>query len=97
MSIDSEIIRKFEDILEQKRSKEPLQMELNRAMEEIYPYKKVYSVFKLGQASILSLFKNNVYQYMCNDDKDYIDAIIKSQEDDAEMKELLDKLITERS
>jgi len=95
MSIDSDTIKQFEDILEHKRSKDPIQMEWNRVTEEIYPYKKIYSVFKLGQATILSMFKNNVYQYMCNDDKDYIDAIIKSQDDDIEMKEMLDKLITE--
>jgi hypothetical protein len=42
---------------------------------------------------MLALFKNNVYQYMCNDDKDYIDAIVKANSEDPEMKDFLDKLI----
>jgi len=59
----------------------------------VYPYEKLHSIFKLGQAHMLAMFKNNIYQYICNDDKDYIDAIVKQSKEDPEMKGFLDILI----
>jgi hypothetical protein len=93
MSIDAEIISKFEEILAHRRSKEPLNVEMNRLMNDIYPYDKLHSIFKLGSAQMLAVFKNHVYKYMCKDDRDYIDAIVKANLDDQEMKGFLDKLI----
>lgn len=93
MSIESETLSKIEEALEYKRNQEPLYIELNRLMNEVYPYEKLHSIFKFGSAHMLALFKNNVYQYMCNDDKDYIDAIVKANSEDPEMKDFLDKLI----
>lgn len=93
MSIDSETINKFEGILEYRRNQNPLNVEMNRLMEDVYPYKKLHSIFKLGQASILSALKNDVYKYMGKDGQDCIDLIIKENCNDEEMKEMLDKLI----
>ena len=42
---------------------------------------------------MLAMFKNHIYQYICNDDKDYIDAIVKQSKEDIEMKGFLDILI----
>lgn len=93
MSIDSETISKFEEILEHRCSQNPLNVEMNKLMNDIYPYEKLHSIFKLGSAQMLAIFKNHVYRYMCNDDKDYVDAIIKANSEDPEMKGFLDKLI----
>ena len=94
MSIDGETISKFEEILEYRRSQNPLNVEMNRLMNAVYPYEKLHSIFKLGTAQMLALFKNEVYQYMCSEDRDYVDTIIKANLDDPEMKGFLDKLIT---
>ena len=93
MSIDSETLNKIEDILAHKRSQDPFNIEFNRLMNDVYPYEKLHSIFKLGNAQMLALFKNNVYPYICKDDKDYIDAIVKVNLEDPEMKWFLDILI----
>lgn len=93
MSIDSETLSKIEEAMEFRRSKDPLNVEMNRLFLDMYPTEKFYSILKLGQASMLSFLKNELYKYLCKDDKEYIDAIIKSQKDDSEMKSFLDKLI----
>jgi len=63
MSIDRETINKFEEILAHRRSQDPLNIEPNRLANEIYPYEKLHSIFKLGSAQMLAIFKNHVYKY----------------------------------
>ena len=93
MGIDNRTIERLEEYQAYKRSKDPVIIEMNRLMNEVYPYEKLQSIFKFGSANMLALFKNNVYQYMCNDDKEYVDAIIQANSVDLEMKGFLDKLI----
>ncbi len=93
MSIERETLEKIQDALEYKRSKEPLNVEWTRLMEDVYPYKKIYSIFKLGQAQVISAFKNDLYEYMGKDGQDCIDLAIKEYRKDEEMGNLLDKLI----
>jgi len=54
-------IEKLEEYNEYKRSQDPFNIEMNRLMNDVYPYKKLYSIFKLGQAHMLSTFKNHIY------------------------------------
>ena len=93
MSIDSETIKQFEDILQYKRDRNPFNIEFNRLMNEVYPYDKLYDIFKFGQLNMLVFFKNEVYEYIGKDGQDYIDAIIESYVQDTESKRMLDKLI----
>jgi len=86
-------IEKLEEYNAYKRSQDPFNIEMNRLMNDVYPYEKLYRIFKLGQAQMLAMFKNHIYQYICNDDKDYIDAIVKQSKEDPEMKGFLDILI----
>jgi len=86
-------IEKLEEYKAYKHNIDPFNIEMNRSMSDVYPYEKLYSIFKLGQAHMLSTFKNHIYQYICNDDKDYIDAIVKQSKEDIEMKGFLDILI----
>ena len=86
-------IEKLEEYNAYKRSQDPFNIEMNRLMNDVYPYEKLYSIFKLGQAHMLSTFKNHIYQYFCDDDKDYIDEIVIQSKDDQEMKGFLDILI----
>ena len=88
-------IEKFEEYNAYKHSIDPFNIEMNRLMSDVYPYEKLHSIFKLGQAHMLAMFKNHIYQYICNDDKDYIDAIVKQSKEDPEMKGFLDILIKE--
>jgi len=88
-------IEKLEEYKEYKRSIDPFNIEMNRLMNDVYPYEKLYSIFKLGQAQMLAMFKNHLCQYFCKDDKDYIDAIVKQSKEDIEMKSFLDILIKE--
>lgn len=93
MSIENETLNKIADAMEYRRSKDPLNIEMTKLFNDIYPTEKIYRVFKLGQANMLSFFKNELYKYLCKDDKDYLDGIIKSCSNDPEMKGFLDKLI----
>ena len=86
-------IEKHEEYKEYKCSQDPFNIEMTRLMNDVYPYEKLYSIFKLGQAHMLSTFKNHIYQYFCDDDKDYIDEIVRQSKDDQEMKGFLDILI----
>ena len=88
-------IKKLEEYKAYERSIDPFNIEMNRLMSDVYPYEKLYSIFKLGQAQMLAIFKNNLYKYFCNDDKDYVDAIVKQSKEDIEMKSFLDILIKE--
>jgi len=88
-------IEKLEEYKAYERSINPFNIEFNRLMNDVYPYEKLHSIFKLGQAQMLAMFKNHIYQYICNDDKDYIDAIVKQSKEDPEMKGFLDILIKE--
>ena len=88
-------IEKLEEYKAYERSIDPFNIKMNRLMSDVYPYEKLYSIFKLGQAQMLAMFKNHIYQYICNDDKDYIDAIVKQLKEDPEMKVFLDILIKE--
>lgn len=92
MSIENETLNKITDTMEYRRSQDPLNIEMNRLFNDIYSTEKFYSVFKLGQAHMLSFFKNDLYKYLCKDDKDYIDGIINAYTDE-EMKGFLDKFI----
>lgn len=96
MSIDSETLRRMEEALEYRRSKDPLITEFNKLAEDIYPYKKLYNIFKLGQANMLANIKNQAYKFLDKDSQEYIDTIIKecSRYDD-EIKDMLNKLIKE--
>jgi hypothetical protein len=94
MSIDSETLRKIEDALEYKRSQNPLIVEFNRLAEDVYPYKKLHSIFKLGQVNMLASIKNDIYKYLEKDGQECIDTIIKeSIKYDEEMKNMLNKLL----
>lgn len=86
-------IERLEEYNEYKRSQDPFNIEMNRLMNDVYPYEKLHSIFKLGQAHMLSTFKNHIYQYMCKDDKDYIDVIVEQSKVDPEMKGFLDILL----
>lgn len=86
-------IEKLEEYNAYKRSQDPFYIELNRLMNEVYPYEKLNDIFKFGQLNMLVFFKNEVYKYFNKDGQDYIDAIVESYMRDTESKRMLDKLI----
>lgn len=91
--MDKEYMNKIEEIMEERRKANPLNQEMNRIFNEIYPVDKFYSVFKLGYAYMAATLKNDLYKYLCKDCKDYIDAIIKSTKEDKEIGDFLNKLL----
>ena len=50
-------IEKLEEYNVYKRSIDPFNIEMNRLMNDVYPYEKLYRIFKLGQAQMLAMFK----------------------------------------
>ena len=86
-------IERLEEYKAYKRSQDPFQIEINRLMNEVFPYEKLNDIFKFGQLNMLVFFKNEVYKYIGKDGQDYIDAIIESYMQDAGSKKMLDKLI----
>lgn len=91
--MDDKYISRIEEIMEERRKANPLNQEMNRLFEEMFPTDKFNSVFKLGSAHAIATFKNDLYKYFCKDCKDYIDLLIKSYKEDKEMCEMLNKLI----
>lgn len=78
MNNDKDYLNKIEEIMEQKRKADPLNQEMNKLFNEMFPIKQFENVFTLGYAYAFSVLKNEISKYMCEDCNEYIDAIIKT-------------------
>lgn len=90
---DLEFISKIEEITKQRREEDPIQREVNRLYNLIYPKEAIEGFYILGYCTAVAHIKNDIYKYLCNEDKEYIDLLVSSTKETNGYKEVLEKLI----
>ncbi len=91
--MDREYLNKIEKLIEERRNEEPIQKEINKLFNEMFPTKQFEKVFMLGYAHALATIKNEMYKYFCKDCKEYIDILIDFSKKDGVLADSLNKLI----
>jgi len=91
--MDSEYLNMIEEIMEKKRQANPLNQEISKLFNKMYPSDQFYNVFKLGYVHALSTLKNDVSKYFCKDCNEYLDMIIKVNREDETTNEYFEKLL----
>jgi hypothetical protein len=96
VGIENDTLQKIEEVINYKRSKDPLQIECDRLFNEMFPIKQFNSVFNLGQANMLAYLKNDLYKYFDEQGQECIDLIIETYRKHDEFNDFLNKLIKEK-
>jgi hypothetical protein len=91
--MEKEYIERIEDIMEERKRKDPLYVEYDRIINKMFPTKEAEEIFTLGRVHMLSTIKNNMYKYMCKDCKEYFDILIESCKKTDNIKDMANKLI----
>ena len=86
-------IERIENIMEERKRKDPLYVEYDRIINKMFPIKDVEEIFTLGRVYMLSTIKKDMYKYMCKDCKEYFDLLIESCKKIDNMKDVVNKLI----
>jgi hypothetical protein len=94
---DKETIRKFEEIIEQRRQHDPFNVEFLKIVNSIFPIDKLYDMFKFGEVNMLSIFKKYFYDSMDKYDKKMLDDIIEEFKKDNIMRGYIEALIENKN
>jgi hypothetical protein len=94
---DKETIRKFEEIIEQRRQQNPFNVEYLKIVNSIFPVDKLYDMFKFGEVNMLSIFKKYFYDSMNKYDKKMLDDVIEEFKKDNVMRGYIEALIENKN
>jgi hypothetical protein len=90
---DYEFINKIEEITERRRKEDPVQQEMTKFTEMLYPSKALLGIYSLGYCSMLKMLKENLYQYFCKEDKELFDELVNVLKQNDDFKEILEKIL----
>lgn len=91
--MDKEYLDKIEELIEERKNEEPIQKEINKLFNEMFPTEQFEKVFRLGYAYALATIKNEMYKYFCKDCREYMDILIDGNKKDSKLSDPLNKLI----
>lgn len=95
--MDDNMKAKLEEARIYKENKKPINIEINKLFNGIFPYDKLYSIFKLGQANLITTLKNDCWNCFDEYGKELIDKIIEADSEDEEMKYFYKKLLKQNA
>ncbi len=90
---DIKYLNQIEDIINEKRKSNPLQQEMDKLFNTMYPSEQFINVFKLGYVYALTGLKNEVSKYMCKDCNECLDTVIKCNREDQVISDYFEKLL----
>ncbi len=90
---DYDFINKIEDMVEKRRRADPLQQEMDRLLNEIYPIETIGNVYKLGYCHAFAVLKKDFSKYFCEYDQEIVSEIIRNIRKDKVMDEIINKLL----